>query len=90
MDKLFRRIGQLFILGFPGKEPPSAFLDFIGEEQIGGVILFEENCPTYAAARESIRLINMRLETPPLVAVDQEGGRVTEDEMKIVEAPTGK
>jgi len=76
MDKLLRRIGQLFILGFPGKEPPSAFLDFIGEEQIGGVILFEENCPTYAAARESIRLINLRLETPPLVAIDQEGGRV--------------
>jgi beta-N-acetylhexosaminidase len=76
MDKLLKRIGQLFILGFPGEEPPPAFLDFIGEEQIGGVILFEENCPTYAAARESIRRINLQLETPPLVAVDQEGGRV--------------
>ena len=76
MEKLLKRIGQLFILGFPGEEPPPAFLDFIGEEQIGGVILFEENCPTYAAARESIRRINLRLETPPLVAIDQEGGRV--------------
>jgi beta-N-acetylhexosaminidase len=77
MDKLLRRIGQLFILGYPGEEPPPAFLDFVGEEQIGGVILFEENCPTYAAARESVRRINLRLETPPLVAIDQEGGRVS-------------
>jgi beta-N-acetylhexosaminidase len=76
MDKLIKRLGQLFVLGFPGEEPPPAILDFIGEEQIGGVILFEENCPTYAAARESIREINLRLETPPLVAIDQEGGRV--------------
>ncbi|MEW5797284.1 MAG: glycoside hydrolase family 3 N-terminal domain-containing protein [Candidatus Zixiibacteriota bacterium] len=76
MQELLKRIGQLFVLGFPGEEPPPAFLDFVGEEQIGGVILFEENCPTHIAARENIRRINLRLETPPLVAIDQEGGRV--------------
>lgn len=76
MDKLLKRIGQLFIIGFPGEEPPPPFLDFVAEEQIGGVILFEENCPTHAAARENIRRISLHLETPPLVAIDQEGGRV--------------
>lgn len=76
MEELVKRIGQLFVLGFAGEEPSPAFLDFIEQEQIGGVILFEENCPTHSAARENIRLINLRLETPPLVAVDQEGGRI--------------
>ena len=57
MDKILKRIGQLFVLGFSGEEPSTEFLDFVGEEQIGGVILFEDNCPTYATARESIRRI---------------------------------
>jgi beta-N-acetylhexosaminidase len=76
MDEILRRIGQLFVLGFSGEVPSTEFLDFVGEEQVGGVILFEANCPTYATARESIRRISERLETPPFVAVDQEGGRV--------------
>ena len=76
MDEILKRIGQLFVLGFSGEEPSTEFLDFVGEEQIGGVILFEANCPTYAAARESIRRITERLETQPFVALDQEGGRV--------------
>lgn len=76
MEELVKRLGQLFVLGFGGEEPSPAFLDFVQQEQIGGVILFEENCPTHNAARENIRSINLRLETPPLVAVDQEGGRV--------------
>lgn len=76
MEDLRKRIGQLFVLGFAGEEPSSEFLDFVAEEQIGGVILFEENCPTYGAARESIQRVTRRLETPPFVAIDQEGGRV--------------
>jgi len=76
MDKMIRRIGQLFVLGFSGQAPSAAFLDFVGEEQIGGVILFQENCPTYQAARENIRRISLRLEPTPLIAVDQEGGPV--------------
>jgi hypothetical protein len=73
MDEILRRIGQLFVLGFSGEEPSTEFLDFVGEEQIGGVILFEANCPTYATARASIRCISERLETPPLVASTRRG-----------------
>lgn len=76
MENIVNRLGQLFVLGFAGTEPSQEFLDFVGEEQIGGVILFEENCPTNSAARENICRIVERLETPPLVAIDQEGGRV--------------
>ncbi len=75
MEKLLKRIGQLFVLAFRSEEPPAPFLNFIEEEQIGGVVLFGENCRTYAVARENIRRINLRVSgIPPLIAIDQEGG----------------
>lgn len=77
MEKILRSIGQLFVLGFPGEDPPAPFLDFITEEQIGGVILFEENCPTHSQARENIRRIKSHGQSvPPIIAIDQEGGSV--------------
>lgn len=76
MENILKRIGQLFVLGFAGEAPSKEFLDFVGEEQIGGVVLFEENCPTYSVARQNICRIVERLDTQPFVAIDQEGGRV--------------
>jgi beta-N-acetylhexosaminidase len=78
MENLVKRIGQLFIAGFPGVEVPEAFLNFLTEEQLGGVILFGDNCPTQSAARESIERIKACCRvSPPFVAIDQEGGRVS-------------
>jgi len=76
MDEILKQIGQLFVVGFPGEEPPESFLDFVAEDRVGGVILFEENCRTDLAARENIGRIKARCQTPPLIAIDQEGGRV--------------
>lgn len=72
-----RTIGQLFIIGFPGTPPPAPFLSFVNEEKIGGVILFEENCPDASVARETLDTIrnNSRFAIP-FLAIDQEGGRV--------------
>ncbi|HWR83256.1 MAG TPA: glycoside hydrolase family 3 N-terminal domain-containing protein [Candidatus Deferrimicrobium sp.] len=71
------QIGQFFIVGFPGERPSRAFLKFIGDRHIGGVILFHENCRTHEIARENIRLLRSRFRaTIPFIAVDQEGGRV--------------
>lgn len=71
------RLGQLFILGFTGPVPPGSFLQFIADEQIGGVIFFEANCPSAEQTRINIEAIKatMRL-APPFIAIDQEGGRV--------------
>lgn len=76
MNDILKQIGQMFVVGFPGEEPPAMFLDFMAEDRIGGVILFEENCRTDMAARENIQRIRSRCQTPPVVAIDQEGGRV--------------
>ncbi|MDZ4724089.1 MAG: glycoside hydrolase family 3 N-terminal domain-containing protein [candidate division Zixibacteria bacterium] len=77
MEKIRKQLGQLFILGFPGAKPPDQFLSFISEEKIGGVILFEENCPGYQATLENIETIRRALQPDnPFIAIDQEGGRV--------------
>lgn len=77
MTNLIKQIGQLFIVGYPGDSPPRPFLNFIGEENIGGVILFEDNCTDYAKTRENIEVIR-RCHTIewPFIAIDQEGGAV--------------
>ncbi len=77
MEKILKRVGQLFVVAFRQEELSAPFLNFLEEEQIGGVILFGENCGTHAHARETIRRIGERLrESPPLIAIDQEGGSV--------------
>ncbi|MEW6411113.1 MAG: glycoside hydrolase family 3 N-terminal domain-containing protein [Candidatus Zixiibacteriota bacterium] len=78
MLEAFKKIGQLFIIGFPERKPSPAFLNFIQEENIGGVILFASNCPTHQMVEKNIRLISDHCrESMPFIAVDQEGGRVT-------------
>lgn len=70
-------VGQLFVIGYRGETPADSFLDFIERENIGGVILFADNCPTHLVARQNIERIKARFTTfPPLIAIDQEGGRV--------------
>jgi beta-N-acetylhexosaminidase len=70
-------IGQLFVCSYRGERPPESFLSFLKKEQIGGVILFADNCPTHEIARENIRVIQEQYtDTIPFIAIDQEGGRV--------------
>lgn len=77
MKDLLKQIGQLFLIGYPGEKPSPVFLDFLSEVQLGGVILFESNCPTYETAAENIQRIKLHSRgNLPLIAIDQEGGRV--------------
>ncbi len=78
ISKYTGRLGQLFIIGFKGKTPSDSFLDFLKEEQIGGVILFEENCPNYDTIKQNISKIkSCYRHRIPFIAIDQEGGRVS-------------
>jgi beta-N-acetylhexosaminidase len=77
MGDLIKGLGQLFIIGFKGAAPPPSALDFLAEELIGGVILFEDNCPNYETTLENISKIRAACsDHRPFVAVDQEGGRI--------------
>jgi len=81
------RIGQLFITGFSGKQPPDDFLEFVASENIGGVILFENNCNPHNAAEDLIKQVNAVSRKIPFIAVDQEGGRVCRFRGKPAEYP---
>ncbi len=71
-----KHLGELFMLGFSGDD--LGFLEaWAREEGLGGVILFARNLGTPAAiAALTDRLRHLTPDLPPLIAVDQEGGRV--------------
>lgn len=78
MSEFAEAVGQLFIVGYPGEHPDREFLDFVAQEQLGGIILFQDNCPTSAATGEAIAAVKAQYRhSTPVVAIDQEGGRVT-------------
>jgi beta-N-acetylhexosaminidase len=77
MKEIWKEAGKLFIVGFKGEKPSRPFLEFLREEKIGGVILFADNCATHQIARQNIERIRAAYSRfLPLIAIDQEGGRV--------------
>lgn len=76
-DEPFRHAGQVILAGFPAGDPPSALLDDLAGDALAGVILFKRNVgePAELAARVA-RIAAATKHEPPLVAIDQEGGRV--------------
>lgn len=71
-------VGSLFVVSYEGLQPSQEFLDFLGRNQIGGVLLFADNVADRDQLREALKQIRSVYppEVVPLVAIDQEGGRV--------------
>ncbi|MDT7042593.1 beta-N-acetylhexosaminidase [Candidatus Nitronereus thalassa] len=71
-------IGQLLMVGFQGTELSPEFIEWLQEYRPGGVILFSRNL---VDAEQVARLTNSLQEHAPnpplLIAIDQEGGRVS-------------
>lgn len=88
---LREKIGQMLIMGFPGKavETNSIVTRFIKEDNIGGVILFDYNTQSQSFDKniespEQVKTLNQQLQAiaaqnkrmPLLITVDYEGGKV--------------
>ncbi|MCP3890637.1 MAG: glycoside hydrolase family 3 protein [Desulfobulbaceae bacterium] len=84
---LEQQIGQLFIIGFQGQSVSSnhSITEDIKLRHLGGVILFDRHLASKSSLNnivspEQLRKLTNRLQqasdTPLLIAVDQEGGRV--------------
>ena len=69
-------IGQLFILGFEGRELSPTLEAFVRERAPGGLILFSRNL----GPPDEIAILTATLQaaspTPLFIAIDQEGGKV--------------
>ncbi len=69
-------VGQLMMVGVEGTKVTSEHKLFFKETGIGGIILFGRNYRTPQQLRDFIKGMQDASETPLIVAVDQEGGRV--------------
>jgi beta-N-acetylhexosaminidase len=78
IDQAKDALGELFIMGFNGKELGDDTAAFISQARIGGVILFS---PNYESPEQVATLVNQVQECragefPLWVSVDHEGGKV--------------
>ncbi|MEK6780000.1 MAG: glycoside hydrolase family 3 N-terminal domain-containing protein, partial [Candidatus Deferrimicrobiota bacterium] len=67
------------MVGFEGKSVPPVLAAWLRDGTVGGVILFSRNVEGPRQVRDLCREIRAAAGTgrlPPLIAIDQEGGRV--------------
>ena len=72
-------VGQLFVMGFGGTEVPENAKRLLVEHDVCGAILFKHNIESLeqvVALNAELFEIGKSAGTPPIVSIDQEGGRV--------------
>jgi len=74
-------LGQVFLLGYFGRQPSREILEWIREKKIGGVKIFGWNAEDLQELGQSIgrmqdEALATRLKIPLFIATDQEGGWV--------------
>ena len=67
--------GSALAVGFDGTRIPDEVLALVDEGGLGGIVLFDRNCPTLEAVL-SLTAAARALGPDVLVMVDHEGGRV--------------
>jgi len=73
---LEERVGQRLMVGIRGDSLDTDTKDLLQEIKPGSVILFRRNIKSAAQVRELIFSVKGLLPSPPLIAIDQEGGLV--------------
>jgi len=79
--------GQALVIGFAGTEVPPMIREALAAGQLGGLILFKRNIESAAQVHELLSGLRYPAELPPLLAVDQEGGRVARLRDPVVTLP---
>ncbi len=75
---LREQVGQLFMIGFDGTDLSPELTSWIQEYQPGGIILFTRNLvDAEQIARLTNSLQELSTSSPLLMAIDQEGGKVS-------------
>ncbi|MEZ4392544.1 MAG: beta-N-acetylhexosaminidase [Polyangiales bacterium] len=71
-----RLAGSTLVVGFDGTYPSDALLARVSSGEVAGVILFRRNVQSTSQVRSLARGLAAASTPPPIVAIDQEGGRV--------------
>ena len=72
-----KRLGQLLLMGVPGKELTPETAKRVKAIQPGGIILFGRNIEAPEQLRKFIDDLRDLLDIEPFITIDQEGGRVS-------------
>jgi beta-N-acetylhexosaminidase len=88
MSKSSANIGQHLFIGFNGQELNAGSRRLLNTVQPGGVILFARNIGSAAELQALTSALRKELPRRPLVAIDQENGRVNRLRDIIGEIPT--
>jgi len=85
-------LGQVFMLGYIGKQPSGEILSWIRSRNLGGVKIFTRNVDTLAGLSASIAEMQGvadkgRFQIPLFVSTDQEGGWVRHIKLETSQTP---
>lgn len=69
-------LGQFFILGYEGEAPSTDFLKLVRKYDVSGIIFFTRNITSPSQLAETIKQLKPYFKNKPLLAIDQEGGRI--------------
>ena len=75
-EVLRRKIAQMVVVGFNGTTLDDSVRVDLSNRNLGGVILLGRNCVSPAQIQQLNTQVRNFAQTPPLIAVDQEGGVV--------------
>jgi beta-N-acetylhexosaminidase len=78
---------ELLTVGFTGRTAAEAPLDALRALAPGAIILFARNVGTPAELAELVAALRATQSPPPLIAIDQEGGRVARIEAGVAALP---
>ena len=87
--KLVEAAGQTLVVGFEGTAAPPQVRDALKDRHLGGVVLFKRNIDSPAQAHALLCDLSDGSDPslPPLLCVDQEGGRVQRLQTPFMELP---
>ncbi len=79
--------GQVLVIGFQGTEVPKAIRSALAAGEIGGLIFFKRNIESAAQLHALCRSLEYPADRPPLLSIDQEGGRVARLGAPVLKLP---
>lgn len=75
MEDTQKFLGQIFVFGFDSPTPSEQLRNWIGDLNLGGLILFSRNTSDLPVLKEQITSLQNQALIPLLVMIDQEGGQ---------------